>query len=307
MLQFRRIFNCVKYSLFGENRAPYDSYKTIFIHPGVKRYLYKGLPLVMVLWGCFACQSASLGSSAVSSSEVICMTAIDCLTSQQITIRIGHRQIDPTPEVLSQIRDAVGLSNQSARLPGLEDTLNPAVLDLAKVEAFLQGLPNLPDETLAQLQSRVLYLNTSKLRLGTASPITVASLTQGYTLTVPYRPLGQLIQPTLNAAIDIEHAQTLANQAREATQQFNQEVEDLEARVTELQSQPRSESLGEALRSLSLARSKRFAAATVWRDNSTALANTDPTNPTFTADAEAARQAATTYVSPPWTGMPGPG
>jgi hypothetical protein len=53
---------------------------------------------------------------------------------------------------LRKILVAVESNNQANRLPGLEDELNPTVLDPARVEVFLKKLPILNPETLASLE-----------------------------------------------------------------------------------------------------------------------------------------------------------
>lgn len=233
------------------------------------------------------------------------MQVDDCLAQHQIIVRAGYTVVQPTSGASSRIESAVEQNNQAARLEGLEDDLNPEVLDPDKVEAFLLGLPGLPDETLGKLRDRVLYLNAPTLFLGTATAITAHTLGQGYSLAVPESAPGGLVQPTMSAEIDKALAQDLTGRAREATALFDQQVKELESRVAGLGQD--SEELGSVLRELSLARSKRFAASMVWRDNSAALAQADPDNRELAAEAKRAREAAAEYVSPPWIGMPAPG
>ena len=229
----------------------------------------------------------------------------ECVAKYHIVLRAGYTELEPTSGTLAKIKSAVQQRNEAARLEGLEDDLNPVVLDAAKVEAFLAGLPGLPDETLAKLGERVLYLSAPTLFLGTATAVTCETLGQGYSLSVPEVAPGGLVQPTLRAQMDETRAQDLAKRAREATAEFNEEVQRLESRVADLGED--SEELAPILRELSVARSKRFAASMVWRDNSAALAEVDPGNPELAAEAKEAREAAAEYISPPWIGMPGPG
>jgi len=229
----------------------------------------------------------------------------DCLAQYQIIVRVGYTEVQPATGAWSRIESAVEQSNKAARLEGLEDDLNPEVLDAAKIEAFLGGLPDLPDETLSKLQERVLYLNAPTLFLGTATAITCEALGRGYSLSVPGGAPGELVQPTLSAQIDETRAQALANRARKATAEFNEQVQRLESRVADLGEE--SKELAGALRELSVARSKRFAASMVWRDNSVALAEANPEDRELAADAQEAKKAVAEYVSPPWIGMPGPG
>ncbi|HUS60029.1 MAG TPA: hypothetical protein VMX76_01460 [Nevskiaceae bacterium] len=215
---------------------------------------------------------------------------------EEIIIRIGYAQIKPNADMGERVRLAVEQNNQKARLEGLEDDLNPEVLDLAKVEVFLEGLPKLPEEILGQLRGRVLYLNAPTLYLGTATGITAETLRQGYTLVVSQVAQGGVVQPTLKATVDKNRAQDLVMRARPATAAFNQKVEKLEATVDK-------DSASE-LRQLSLARSQRFAVSIVWKNNSLALLQVEPENEIFKADAEKAKKAAAEYVAPSWIGMP---
>jgi len=215
----------------------------------------------------------------------------------QITLRIGYTEIELKPDIDLKVKAAVEENNQRARLEGLEDDLNPEILDLAKIEAFLQGLPKLPEEVLDQLRGRVLYLGAPTLDLGTATAVTVETLKQGYSLTVPQVAQGGIVQPTLKAVIDKSRAQDLVKRARSATVAFNQKVEKLEATV--------SKDSAFGLRQLSLARSQRFAVSIVWKNNSLALMRAEPKNEIFKADAKQAEEAVAKYVAPSWIGMPG--
>jgi len=219
------------------------------------------------------------------------------VNSDQIALRIGYTKIELGPDISLKVKAAVEENNQKARLEGLEDGLNPEILDFAKVEAFLQGLSKLPEEVLDQLRGKVLYLGAPTLDLGVATAVTVENLKQGYSLTVPQVAQGEIVQPTLKVAIDKSRAQDLVEQARKATAFFNQEVERLEATVDKNSSSD--------LRELSLAKWQRFAVSMVWRDNSLALTEAEPVNELFKADAEKAKEAAAKYVFSSWIGMPG--
>ena len=74
------------------------------------------------------------------------------LAKYQITIQVGFISIPPNHDTLRKILVAVESNNQANRLPGLEDELNPTMLDPARVEVFLKKLPILNPETLASLE-----------------------------------------------------------------------------------------------------------------------------------------------------------
>jgi len=227
----------------------------------------------------------------------------ECVAKYHIVLRAGYTEVEPTSGTLAEIESAVERRNQRGRLEGLEDDLNPEVLDPAKVEAFLARLPSLPDETLEKLRDRVLYLDALPLKHSGA--ITVETLKKGYYLTVPESAPGELVQPTLHAEIDKVRAQDLVKRAREATALFDQEVKERESKVEALPKS--SKELSAALGQLSLARWKRCAASMVWLDNSADLAKTDPANAELQAEAKQAQEAAAEYLTAPWVGMPGPG
>jgi len=229
----------------------------------------------------------------------------DCLSKYHLILRAGYAQIEPTSGILAKVRSAVEENNQAARLEGLEDELNPEVLDSAKVEAFVRGLPDLPDDALDRLRDRVLYLNAPTLSLAPFTAITAEALDGGYSLTVPESPPGGLVQPVLEAEIDRSRARQMIERAREATSLFDQEVKQMESQVAGLDKSSKERSA--ALDQLSLAQWKRYAASMVWRDSSSALAEAAPEDRELAAEAQRAQEAAAEYITAPWVGMPGPG
>lgn len=228
----------------------------------------------------------------------------DYLIKNHITLRVGYVQIEPGSDTISRVRLAIEKNNQEVGLEGLEDNLNPEILDSGKVEAFLRKLPTLQNEALNKLQDRVLYLNAPTLSLGITTSLTAEIIEKGYSLTVPSVAVGGIVQPTLNAPVDKTRAQDLIKRAREASSLFNQRVEGLELALANLHDD--SEERGRLLSKLSHGKWQRFAVSIVWRDNSIALAKDEPENQQFKKEAEKAKEAALRYVSPPWTGMPKP-
>ena len=113
------------------------------------------------------------------------------LAKYQITIQVGFISIPPNHDTLRKILVAVESNNQANRLPGLEDELNPTMLDPARVEVFLKKLPILNPETLASLEKRFLYLNSIQSELSFSSPITVENLRQKYSLLISQVAVGQ--------------------------------------------------------------------------------------------------------------------
>lgn len=76
--------------------------------------------------------------------------------------------------------------------------------------------------------------------------------------------------------------------------------------ITNLQKQNAPADLAVALRELSLARSKRYATAVVWRNHTVVLSKIDLQNDGVAKEAAAATKAASEYLVPPATGMPNP-
>lgn len=187
----------------------------------------------------------------------------------------------------ASLRAALGANAEHVRLPGLPDDLNPLVLDAARVEAFIEGLPCQPETVLSRLDSRWLALGVEGMHLSAASPVDAATIAGGYQLIVPDED-GSVVQATMRLPLRQDHAQSVATRAKAALRGFEAEVAALEA---------------SAANSSTLAQAKwrRFAAAMVWRDASQCLADV---NPAFGDDLNDALDAVGRYMMPPWVGMP---
>jgi hypothetical protein len=225
------------------------------------------------------------------------MNADECLSQYKITTRVGHQEIAPGEGTLARVLTAVENSNARGRLPGLPDDLNPVILDAEKVKAFLNSLPAVPANDLERLRDRILYLNSSGLQLGSASAITPSILRSGYRLHVTDGPAGKIADVRLEAPIDKGLARARATKAKDTVGAMNREVEALEQKK-------KAGADSELLIALSTAQRKRYAAASVWRDLTKALAALEPENSELQAEAKAAKEAASKYIVAPWTGMP---
>ncbi len=226
-----------------------------------------------------------------------CMNAEQCLSQFQITTRVGHAVIAPGDGAVARILAAVEASAKGDRLPGLDDEMNPLVLDAAKVKAFLQALPKVPAEALVRLRGRMLHLNDGALGLGCASALTPAILESGFRLQVADGAAGKIVHVRIEAKMDKKLARERAARARDAVQRFGREVETLEEK-----SKRGADS--DLLVSLSTAKQKRFAAASVWRDLTKALVDLEPGDAPLRAEAATAKDAASKFIVAPWTGMP---
>lgn len=224
------------------------------------------------------------------------MNAEQCLSQFQITTRVGHQVIAPGDGTVARVLEAVETAGKRGRLPGLADDLNPVVLDTAKVNAFLHALPKVPAENLERLRERILYLNDAGLLLGCASAITPSILELGYRLRVADGPAEKIAGVRIEAAIDRKLARERATRAKDTVNAMGGEVETLEEKKSGADSA--------LLVALSNAKRKRYAAASVWRDLTKALAALEPEDAALRAEAAAALEASSKYLVAPWTGMP---
>ena len=133
--------------------------------------------------------------------------------------------------------------------------------------------------------------------------ITAATLAHGFDLEVHGAgEAGSIAAVQVVAAPDITLARTRMAGARAKLARFADEVKALEAR--EARDEAKGKSGGELFRALSLARSSRYAAATVWRMMAETIAAAAPDDAEARREAETARAEAARLIQPPTTGMP---
>lgn len=203
----------------------------------------------------------------------------------RITVEVGAALVAPAAGAASRILAAVEESNRAARLDGLEDSLNPRILDPERVQAMLEGLSALPAATLEWLGGSSIRLDDSVGVLGSASPVSPAALRRGFTFE--RREGGPRAPAVLQAALDVSLARRLIQSAREAVARFDDEVRELENLP------------GEAGR-LRSARRRRCAAALVWRSAAAALAEAKPWDNTVREEARQAGEATAGFVAAAW-------
>jgi hypothetical protein len=225
-----------------------------------------------------------------------------CLERFQISLRIGHEVLPPDTGG-DRLGETLAAYNDAAAVDGLPDELNPTLLAMEKVEAFLEGLCGLPGETVAVLQGRILYLNAPGLPLSPADPVRPESLRAGWPLDFPAGETGQLAQPSIQARPDLAQARAQVRQARAATKTYDEEAGTLAARLASMDED--DPAYWQALRDLSTLKSKRFYAASVWQTNSRTLSLARPEDEELAADLAQAEEALQAYVAPPQSGMPG--
>jgi hypothetical protein len=233
------------------------------------------------------------------------MTARLCLEQHQISLRIGHAVIPPEATGDPELADVLRAYNRAAAIEGLADELNPALLDPDKVAAFLEGLCRLPEEILDRLERSVIYLNAPGLPLSPADPVRAGALRAGWPVESFESEPGALVQLAIQAPPDLDLAGAHLQSARAATREFEEQVLALEAEVAGMKQRGRG--YARALRRLSELKSKRFYAASVWRDSARILSEADPADVALAEEAGKAAAAALVYVAPPRSGMPGGG
>jgi hypothetical protein len=228
----------------------------------------------------------------------------DTLGKLDISFRVDWGIISPSADMAERVQKAVARHNDKLRLHGLSDDLDPYIIDAAKVDAFLSGLPALPKDVLAKLQGgKPLLLADLRLALGTACPVTAKTLRQGFTLEVKGSD-SPVVEAIVHAPIDVSLAKALCLKAQTAVTQFSQEVQGLRTKQIPLKDKPNE--LSQLLRrELSTAERKRYAAASVWRINAEELLKLQPKDPARIKDVQEARSAEAKYLTPPRTGMPG--
>lgn len=226
------------------------------------------------------------------------MTPDLVLKEHGITLRIGHEEIPPGQATPARVAEAVEKSNTAGRLPGLSDELNPMILDPAKVSAFVRSLPRVAPAELAKLDHRVLLLNDTRLRLQACSAIPAGALAQGYSLIVDDPAAGNNAGARLQSQPDWKLARDRANEANQTMEMASHEMAVLEKRKR----QPNADS--SVFVAYSQAQQKRYAAAVVWRDLTTTLAQHYPDDAALQAEAKRAKDLASKYIVAPWTGMP---
>lgn len=185
------------------------------------------------------------------------------------------------------MRAALVANAEHVRLPGLADELNPLTFDVARVTAFIEGLPTQAVKTLDRLDGRWLVLGTEGMQLTLVSPVEADTIAAGYELIVP-DDAGTVVQATMRTPLRIPHAAGVAARARAVLREIEREVATFESNAG-------------SYSALSNAKWRRFAVATVWRLATKALAASDRQYKSELRDAE---EAVLRYVVPPWVGLP---
>ena len=215
-----------------------------------------------------------------------------------LKLRIGFITVDAanTGDVIG----ALEKSNARQRLPGLPDTLNPGIIDAAKLAALLKAIETMPADAKAPVASNTLYLNGGELGVGASAPTTIETFAKPFTITAIETDNG-LVTARASISPDCALAKSRAAEARRQFDHTDQEVEALTAKREAATGKPDE---GTALRDLSGAKSRRFAIAQTWQENAAATVACAPNDTAAAKDLAHAKHMADKTIVPPSTGMP---
>jgi hypothetical protein len=223
----------------------------------------------------------------------------DLLARRRISLRLLTDTIAPglnEDDLAHRLADGIARSNRSRAFDGLTDDLNPELLDPARIDAFLGGLPGLDDAALTRLDGRTLYLGAPNLGLQLTSPYTATDLAAGYALALPAVAPGALVMPVLRANLNLPDVLARADDARKAVGEFDWQVNDWERSLREIDPDRDPDGYVAMSNKLADAKFRRYSAAIVWRNLLAAAAARDPAH---AAAASAAEATVVTYAVPP--------
>ena len=167
------------------------------------------------------------------------------------------------------IAAAVTAHNNRARIPLLEDALNPFLLDPAKVGALIAALPGV---TLPPVGEAALYFNSPDLPLRPTSPVALASFASlREVMLVEIQGRTALLRA--GVAVDCAAAAITAEAARGGLSALEPD---------------RNPALGP----------RRFALALAWNENAAAVKGCKPDDAAAAMDQTAAKAAVSRYAVP---------
>ena len=196
--------------------------------------------------------------------------------AEGLRLRIGYALVDASAR--EDVARAIAAANEKARIVGLVDALNPAVIDPAKARALLEGLA--PDAA-SVLGGRALDLDAGTLRISTASPTVVAAFAAPVRLVVESEH-GASVTARAEVAVDCGAARAAAAAARVRAGEADRAVAALE--------------LGGDGGAISAAKRLRYVVALAWSGNAGFAAACAPGDAAAVADREAALAAAQRWM-----------
>lgn len=194
------------------------------------------------------------------------------MSATPLRVEIGRQTLDASAP---EIKAAIERQNEHQRLPGLDDALNPRIIDPAKFAAMIHALGA---DAAQKLRGRPLMLDPVALRIAASSPTRLDAFAGRLQLT-PGDKVGDAVLASTDAPYDCALARERTEAARRRTEEATKVVNDMDA-----QKQPAA-----------VPRQVRYRAALAWRENAGVAASCDPHDEAAKAEAQAAAKAATDY------------
>lgn len=189
--------------------------------------------------------------------------------SDQPRLRIGHATVKAGDT--AALHAAIAAANERERMKDLPDTLNPALIDPAKADAFAAALVRTP-AIAAPLSGRILLATPMSLRIGTSSPASPASFAAPFALEVTSEH-GDVVIASAKVPVDCTQARDRAAEARRRTEEAERQYQAAK---------------GDAIMPIRL---RKQALSRAWIDNASAYAACVPGDAAAKADRDAADRA----------------
>ena len=180
----------------------------------------------------------------------------------------------------------VSAANAKVRIKGLDDLLNPGIIDAAKLRAMVASLPAQPEPVRTALSGHSLIVGAAGFGVLAAEPTRADAFGPSYRITVE-RLAGVHVVASANPAMDKELARSRTAAARAATEAAVAAVTASEA------GRPNPDGL-----EIGALRRRRASASYGWLIAATAWKNSDAGNGDAAVAYEAARKAASAYDMP---------
>jgi hypothetical protein len=215
-------------------------------------------------------------------------------------LRIGHTTLPPTTTG-GGLRAAIEQANLGFRRPGLDDTLNPDIIDADKATALVAALPGIARRSPQLLAGRELSLSHAGLRIGAADATTAASFAKPFELEV-VDIKGDTLLARATVPVVLQLARERAAQAKAELAIENQKIVPLQAKLRAAADV--IEDKRAILDELTPALWRRSALARAWSANARELSEQPGADAEAKAQTEAASKAVKEYLLPTGAGMP---
>jgi hypothetical protein len=180
----------------------------------------------------------------------------------------------------------VTAANAKARIKGLDDAVNPGIIEAAKLRAMVAALPSQPEPVRTALAGHALIVGASGFGVLAVEPTKADAFGPAYRITVE-RLAGIHVVAQANPAMDKDLGRTRSAAGRAATTAAEEAVKSAEA--------GRPDPSGLDLGSI---RWRRSQAARGWMIAARGWHEADPGDAAAAAELEAAQKAAAAYRMP---------